>query len=383
MKNIKIYAILFTLLLLVAAIASFAWFYNMDQVSIESSNNMNIQVGSGLEISLHGSDTWGSSLVANRDKVLLDCSGNGVAFYAPTKLDEKDKPIGDLTQLSSFDGYIMDTFVDIRSTNNVDIYLGSKSAIIPMDGEGTTSTFGDFSTGHIAGCVRVAFFEVSYGEDGEPVIGTPICVWAPNSKTQLSFDENGDPSVSVSGTAEEKYSYYSSANATTDYTENDMLNGKFITAEGSALCTADAEGSTAVNSSPRLLSFAPKNGETQTKHLLVRVWFEGTDRESSYVLNGGKVSYNFSLVGVVPKGEESAESLQQLQALTLEGTGDAYSFTPYASGMYLYSLDGKEWSTLGSNKSFTGAEARSGIYVRLAETATTVIGKTVIKKTAG
>ncbi len=376
-KNIKLFSIIFLLLLLVVAIASFSWFVNLDSVTIDSADNMSVQVGSSLEIGIrdeNGEIKWSENgkLSLTKPLSVLDCSGDGRTFFVPSALDKTDTPTA-MTPLEDFGGYVIDTVVSLKTGNKIDIYLGSKSYVKPMSTSATgesKSDFGNFSKDYISGCVRVAFFEVEYDENGnQKELTAPICVWAPNSKTQLSHNEETNVwSVAENGTPETEYIYYSATDATTAYTSEQFGEGKFIVAEGAELCTADTTvQNPQVNRAPKLLSFTP-DGTEQEKHLLIRVWFEGTDREAGAVLDGGKVKYNFSLVGVVPKSAPT--DLTALNALTLTATADnKYTFGNNLSGAFLYSTDGLVWSTLGDNAAFDEAQAQRGIYVCLKETA--------------
>ncbi len=401
-KNFKLFMVIFSLMLIVAVVVSFSWFYNLDSVSIDSANNMNVQVGSNLEIAVHGSDIWGDKLTLNKDISVIDCSGNGVTFYNPAQLDEHNQPVGDLRlvaddQLASF---VIDTYVDIRTSNTLDLYLGSQSFITPIAGEevevstdGTSgeastvnnqaSPFGDYLTGNIAGSVRVAFFEVTYEGETPVVPAEPIFVWAPNSKFEYNEAAN---SFTSSGTRETEYTYYKSGSELYTYTREDILGGKFVLAEGSGLCTADSAAAFGVNHSPRLLSFAPQNG-FEVKHLLIRVWFEGTDREANYVFNNGKVDYNFSFAGITPKtAEHTAESIDALKTLEFYKNGESYRLqhrnadnttADYTAGAFIWSVNGIDWETVGANKDFSADTAENGVYIALAETANATVGTTL------
>ncbi len=391
-KNMKLFTIIFALLLIVAAIASFSWFYNLDNVAIDSSNNMNVQVGSNLEITVHGSEEWGSSLKLNKDLAVVDCSGNGTVFYTPSRLDENNQPDGDLHRITDkqMPGYVIDTYVDLRTNNPIDLYLGSKSFIKPVQNaspeESTeNSFFGPYLTGYIAGSARVAFFEVSYEGDTAIIPDAPVCIWAPNSYFEYNKDNN---TFTENGTREEQYIYYSSESTTYTYTTEDYLGGKLLLAEGSELCTGDASASSAVNHAPKLLSFRPQNG-MEVKHLLIRIWFEGTDREASSVFNNGKVNYNFSFVGTVPKeAEHTAENTAKLNSLEFSKiSANSYALqhneggtvSDYTAGMFIWSTNGIDWNTVGANKEFTAAQVQQGVYIALAETNDSPAGGTLNK----
>ncbi len=375
MKKAKLYALLFTAIVIITAAASFAWFMNLENVQIESDNNMSITVGTTLEIREHGTELWGQKLTFSRKMLLVDCSGNGVDFYAPLNLDNTDQP-SSMFKLTNFDGYIIDTYIDVRSKSKMELYLGSNSRIYPTEPTEENPNINESlydgveSLGAIAGCVRVAFFEVTYDERDNPVIGEPICVWAPNSKYELTM-AGMDSSVKTDGVREPSYGYYIGYNRDSirSYSVDDCLAGKFSIAEKEALCFSTDTGIMA-NAAPKLLTFE-QEGVVQEKHMLIRIWFEGTDREARYVLNNGIVDYDFEFVGMPEKSAPSDENTAKLDALTLAENGEGYSFGDYDSTLFIYSLDGLTWTTLGSGKQFTADDYKNGIYVKLKETYTT------------
>ncbi len=382
MKKVKLFTILFAVILLAVGIASFSWFMSLDHVEIQSDKDMSISVGSSLEIMLHGDETktWSNNLSYTTGANIVDCSGDGVNFFAPVTLDGNDAPLSmQKVEAASYSGFLLDTYLDVRSSSKMDLYLGSLSEIAPMFANGEEKNQLDnapYSKGNIAGAVRVAFFEVSYNDQDQPTIGEPICVWAPNSKTELKITD-GVPSVTYSGTPEASYSYYKNTTETVTYTDDDIKNGKLILAESNELCTAD-NGAAAINKSPCLLSFT-EEGTLQVKHLLIRIWFEGTDRESNSLFNGGKVQYKISLAGVMPKAEQPQASIDALNALTFtQASAGVYSFGgSYDPTLFIYSKDGINWSQLGSGATFSQEAAASKVYVRLCETAAYKAGKDI------
>ncbi len=388
MKNLRIFAIIFSLLLLVLAVGSFAWFMNLDTVGLQSDDNMSVIVGSTLEVRMHGDQEWRSNISVQNNTHMLDCSGDGVSFYSPLSLDNDDAPVG-IKKLSELEGYVIDTYLDFRSVNKIDVYLGSLSSIYPTPATENEKNESPYMpgvlSGNIAGAVRVAFFEVTYDDADKPTIGdAPIFVWAPNSKYQLTFTD-GVPTFTQNGERDASYTYYRGTGAGDiyTYTQDDISSGKFVIAEGDKLCTADNGGSL-VNNSPKLFSFT-EEGVMQEKHLLVRIWFEGTDDESSYVFNNGRVSYKLSFAGMPTKDPQPQENIDKLNELQLHKTNvdgvEGYTFgSGIDAGMFLYSLDGKDWVTLGASAQFTEGELSNGVYVRLNETAEYAIGSDIIKK---
>ncbi len=381
-KNIKLFFIIFLILLLVVAIASFSWFANVDNVEFESEKNISIQVGKNLEISLHGSDDWSGLLSLTNNVSLIDCSGDGKTFFAPAALKENDEPADDSMKeigKEELSNYVFDTYIDVKADTPLDFYLASRSYITPKpnkDAEDTSmnSLHGDYLAGYLSGSVRVAFFEVA--ENG--VIGEPICIWSPNSKVEYDKTNN---KVTDPGQRESENVYYKSEKDKNTYSADDYAEGKFLLAEGTTLCTADSyTEQSRINHSPKLLSFTsedfPEGDKEAVKTLLIRVWFEGTDREAHSVFNSGKVNYNFSFAGVNPKGAQKAEDIEALNKLTWAGSGNECGISNVENGKFIYSQNGIDWAPLTNGK-FTEAEAKAGIYIALDETADSTVGKTL------
>ncbi len=388
---LSLYVILLCVLLLVVGIASFAWFMTNDKVEIQSGSEMNVTVGSRLEVAEHlesGERQWGSALKLDKELELsvLDCSGDGKKFYSPEVLDGNDGPVsGTIDQLTNLKGYVIEIPIDIRSSHKLDVYLGSLSSVLPavtaLEGAGhNKSMFGEFSAGYISGAVRVAFLEVEYGQDNKITKEELKFVWAPNSKVELVSNADGTYELNNPGKAEEDYEYISAldtqgAPVYTSYTDEQKKRGDFLLAEGGELCTTDQiiDGTGRINQSRIITSFT-EDGVLQEKNILIRVWFEGTDRECDKAFTNGLVKYNFSLTGVIPKAQPNEEILYANDTFTVNDAGGGAHTLTIKEGYedsFVYSLDGITWAQLSvAGRTFEADITK--IYVRIKETQDTM-----------
>ena len=81
--------------------------------------------------------------------------------------------------------------------------------------------------------------------------------------------------------------------------------------------------------------------------LVVRIWFEGTDREADQALSGGQAKMNLVFSGIETKEDAKQESITALNTVkaTLKTEGDKqyYDFSGMNNTMY-FSTDGYNWT---------------------------------------
>ncbi len=333
-------------------------------------------------------------LPENATEYQRSVSGDGLAFSDGQK------------KLTDADGAWLSLAVSFRTSETLEIFLDSTSSvsgaekIVSASGEyERPAEGGGFSRDAAAGAIRVAFVDL---EGGEEKLRN---VWIPNdgyrvsaNDNKYSFEYNASESDRESATG---YGYSSSGEK--------KLYG--ISEYGSGLVSIDAgqlakvytlpngDRGAVIGQSTPLLSFKA-DGSEQTKTLLIRVWYESTDREAAEILKGGISQLSLRFSGVNKKkpdiilldsdelNYENAASLTQAENerhIYFNNRTDKLCFFTTAEnyindadeaidvGIIIYSFDGIRWeqySYRGESKSVFWRPYDQTVYVRLAETAT-------------
>lgn len=257
-------------LLMVLAVAVYAWFAMWDHAGVSSLLMQSDEAGF-IQISQDGGQTFHDNLTLNlgESTALGELSGNGLTFYQPNY------------GMSGIDGYklyteselyLEETFV-LRTDRTQSIYLTKNSFVAPADLQGNTSAYGDYSRDYIAGAIRVGFYEVP--ENGTPQL---IYIWVPNS--QYEFLGSG---VTTEGTAESAYTYQIGPSLQQIATVETGGEANGVSADGNFVW-----GALNQQAVKPLLSFTAENGAVVQKNLMVRIWLEGSDRECVRQLHNGK-----------------------------------------------------------------------------------------------
>lgn len=430
-KWLRLAAVLYIAILVMAAVASFAWFVFGNTASIETSNNLVITSGNNLEIALYdeltgdviavNGEAFGNEIHLNthygdnsdieteRMESYPDITGDGKVFYFPTVLDEHDQP---MTSADTFrqirteakvdgvknadrDMYYITVCLQFRTTAAMDVYLAQGSYVLGASeltgvSPDNASVFGNFSRDAIAGAARVAFLE---DVNGVPTLKN---VWIPNDKYELSYDpvtaedkaaawypdkiietnaahEEIIANFKVSGNREADIGYMqkkqdSSVMDMISYTVDDYLNRSVTLGSDMLASSGTSEHVPMINNAPKLLSFTAEeiqaNGGSMTKKMIVRIWIEGTDRESDKATVGGELKYKLNFVGI-NKSVEVTKPNVTLNGNVLEGIPEGMTVQ--------YSYNGIDWSSYEGNQ-LSDTAGHSVIYVRYAETAGTQAG---------
>lgn len=355
------------ILLLAAVGGTLAWFYINEEVTVGYGNSIFCEAGDSLEIALvedGSADRWSGTIDYSAGTfTTVDISGNGLNLYRPLGIDENQQPIGFAEAASSLNnekGYdYIELEVAFRSVTKMNVYLSEESFIAPVDPDNSESNmYGDFSRDYIAGAMRVAILD----ESGLKML------WAPNSQYQLIQNGNGT------------YAFKSGENGdsvpeTAYYYYGEDEEGKLVQQEVSADAYAskqfvvDSTGANNGNSgnSPVLLSLDPENeGEYAQKTVKIRIWFEGTDRESHQALAGGNVNVKLKFVGIAK--ETDTEKQNAINNIGFNQNNSSVS--GMADGM-VFSTDGREWTEYNSESpNLPVLESGSSIYIKYPETDT-------------
>ncbi len=349
---IRIALIWYLILALLALFGTLGWFIANRNVYIQngSEGNINLSVNTGeLKIALEKDDgtcdTFGDrAKVTKSTKYYIDITSDGKTFYYPKTLDKDDQPY--LNDLNTFvdvtqngDFYI-EFKVYFQTTTKMDVYLDNQSSVTGVEGLtnlaqaaafARKSMYGVFSCDAICGAARVAFLAPK--EDGSLDL---IRIWIPNDGIQLSYYSGSDTpqaTLNTSGVSEARsgkdgnlgYGYLALNSTRTAfekhyYTREDCLNGNilFLQNQLAGYDTTGTDTYVKVNQSVPLLSFEEED-TLQTKEMVIRLWFEGTDREADKALNGGMVNYNLSFIGI---SKEEAPTLISFEDIENPGSDD-------------------------------------------------------------
>jgi len=402
-KNNRKIVALFSLLsvLFLSINVTFAWFYMNSDVDVDYGSEIVCETGTSLEVSMYqgideetSEEKWSgfSSKVTKSDIAakLQDITGDGQNLYSAVSLENdangnlvpsgfaKAKPINE----EGFGDYI-ELQIKLRSANPMNVYFGGESSVTPTyEGDNPDNIYGDFSKDYIAGAMRIAVLEKN--EDSSETLKM---IWAPNPTYELTRNKNnGTYSFTKNGTIED-YKYYKCSDEVNNtfelynVNEDDKVNKKFVVGSTN---TDDAF----INNSPLLTTITPTANDFGYSTLIIRVWFEGTDREADQALSGGQAKMNLVFTGMEAKDGDTTEAQNALDAITVTNKIDeetsqpilnSYDISGVTNGMQ-YTTDGYNWTTYDEetnnlpNVDSLLASAKEYIYVyfRIPETVSTV-----------
>lgn len=348
MKNKKTKLILIYLLfpVLMLVTTSYAWFYINQQVDITYTPNIECEAGHSLEISIDGGKTWsGGAQATSATPKMLDITGDGINLYKPITVDEQYQPQG-FTKANKIneetgEGDFIELEVQLRTNSQMEVYLSGDSFVSPIaEGTATNSIFGNFSKNYIAGAVRVSVTEKDTSTGKE----TLKMLWDPNPYYKLTRNANGtytfDKTVKTNNVDANNYKYYylsDSANniySVKKFTMDEIVNKKI------SLGKVGGTNELTAGDSPVLTTFVPDGTQKMMyKTLMLRVWFEGTDREADQALSGGVIKMYFKFNGV-NKAQVTSANQTAINSITYSNN----RFNNLKNG-FQYSFNGYEWHT--------------------------------------
>ncbi len=301
-------------------IAVLAWFFNSQKANISS-----IKVDSAaansveLRVMLNWPDTdddydsgWVSGTINLQSENAVgtfqyanDITGNGILFARPKKSDGTADPVFtgsdananwqlESTPVENKDYEVIDVYVRCNQPSN--IYLTTGCSADPVNSNGNQNDYG-VSKDYIAGASRIAFVNVA-GDSSETV----SCVWIPNSTYQLdstskAFTENGVP--------EGTYKYYDSdKKQIVSYTNDDNLYSDYgytTSITDPVINNGMLGNKDSVIKVTEVVDAIDKdtnNGFQYQSHFRIKIWIEGTDRETDSVFKGGIFKTIFSFLAV-------------------------------------------------------------------------------------
>lgn len=325
---IAILSLVFTL-----TTVTYSWFLVSTGVDIDVDPYLTVEAKDELLISLDGGSTYNGSYTTNiAFGSVLDVSGNGLNLYNPTDFSGANQDVPTAFESATAmtlssplnDGHYLELSVIFRSKNQLSILLGSESTVLPAELNAETlerkSTYGNYTCDYIAGATRVAFL------NGDK--SSLNMLWIPNDTYELYNEAGASASFRANGTREASYKYYSLVNnayVLNTYPASDIYTRKLV--PGSTNTTVTSQG---LCSNLVTLTKANEEDEFYTGTVVVRIWIEGTDRESRIALSGGKVSIHLVFVGYTKTMNSDWEtSIATIAASNTIVNGSAYT------GMYV------------------------------------------------
>ena len=317
-SNKKIYSTMVKLIVIIVSIFvfSYAWFVVNKENSLD-----NIEVGTvksnNLQISQSGDGNWGSVLSINSLNEFVfnnEVSSNGISFYKAVSINDNGSPTKLIKAIPNKDYLDFDLW--FKNDSDVSIYLDKNSSVFPeccsnindavlninntRDEIIRVSNYGDFSRDLIAGAVRVAFINYNYNEETNTyeLEDKPAYIWAPNRNYEIIY-KNGYYDFDIDSTNYETYSYMNVINASS-FKETKLTNVKD---------EINASYVSKSSSGDQRLFEIKSEGEEVKSGLKVRIWVEGTDRETVEALKGGKFKFTLSFVGFTKEENNNIPSI--------------------------------------------------------------------------
>lgn len=362
-KYIGLSLLLYVLILALALTGTLAWFIFDRRAGISSSENGKITVGENIEVCLDdgdddaSNDEWGMYITLDDIKSCPDVSYDPASntWWYPTDLNDKDVP--EYTKPDTFStindesGYYITIKLKFRTSSKMELYLNHASTVSGLDMEKKDDKTGTFSRDAIAGAARVGVWT----DEGLKT------VWIPNELYELTFDANGNVTgFNANGKREDSYKYLALNDLGTAMEERIWDTQAYHLSVGSQSLATD----TTIGNATPLLSFDDSDTLVEKK-LTLRIWIEGTDRESNSACAGGQIKYDIKFIG-----HNKSESTVAIDDVKYSAGQLVYASTGEVAGSELaYSYDSQTWAAYNP----TNPDLLNGhteIYIRAAETAT-------------
>lgn len=354
------------LLIIIASIlvVSYAWYYNN-----RDADTQDIKVTTysyvDLLVSLDNGATWNTTTSFN---IPIDFTFNeevtsdGVNFYKATSREADGTPI--TLGIAENGKDYLEFPVLFKSSGNVGVFLKDTSTVEPTVGTtsdilignhaSNMSSSGSFSRDLIAGSVRVAFIE------NDNISGTYVpksyasMIWAPNSNYEVSCDSY-TCSASINSTNSQEYVYL-------DGSDVAGISTKHVSNLRADLHASYEERNAGGDPYITLIN-AQYNDVTELDEgitkVTVRVWVEGTDRDTINALAGGEFNLKLDFVGI------QKQINSEIPEVTILGNG----IHNYKMSMEYSSDYGISWTKYEDNGNplFNTGDT---VYVRYSETET-------------
>lgn len=304
-------AILLVALLITLSTSVYAWFNINTTVSVEELE-ISVETDKSLLITDDPTGSWYTSVnlsyVLDGKKISADVSGgaSGTFYTIYGEHYSAENPIlyqyaksnKDVATGADFDFLELDLY--FKAENPCNVYLSNQSSILPKeDPEGlltltgdtaySKSDYGPFSKNYIAGAVRVGVWEVKEVEGVETEEFKFI--WIPNQNYELINPSGTTQNYTFNpdGVLDPNQNYIASATDNGDGTFSSAVVSSYdadtIKYFNSNFTTGEATVASLVTLS-----------DDARAHIIVRIWIEGTDRESHAALSGGDFITNLLFI---------------------------------------------------------------------------------------
>lgn len=320
------------LLILLCTSVTFAWFFINKEIEVDYGSEITCEAGTSLEISmLQGideetneeiwSDYTGYIKRKGVSAKIQDITGDGKTLYRPGSL-ETDPDTGELyparfEQAVDIDSQGYGDFIELnlklRSTSTMNVYLSGDSVVEPISTKDTDpNIFGAFSKDYIVGAIRIAFLEKD-AEGNEEL----KMIWAPQPRIQLT--KSGDKySLNPSGSIETYYYY--KLNQTSGLIEKYQVTKEEFQNKVFVLGSTETN-ETMANKSGIITTLQSSLDEIVEKQIVVRIWYEGTDREADQALGGGHVNVNLKFNGLQEKENLPNDIVELMKSIKFKTSG--------------------------------------------------------------
>lgn len=252
---------------------TYAWFNLRDRTTI---NNVEVEIVGDIDYLLLSTD--GLNFESGLDYTnqlsnlnITDVSGDGYTLNKPIgAIGDTDGLLATNWEPAEANVDYIDIPIFIKAKFGDKLYLRMDTSYVsPYDTTSNISPYGSFSRNYIAGATRVAIFE-----SVDNLLAGKL-FWVPNETYQLT-KSNGVYTFNANGTPEVVNQYLKNVNG--NYTMTNFGDWRPLIS------------STLAANKPEILNF-----DTDVKKVVVRIWLEGTDRESSIALTGGVFKVKLSL----------------------------------------------------------------------------------------
>ena len=417
-RFLRISLILYIVILATVTVATLGWFIFDGNANIVAESGVKIKAGANLEISRwtaeNGWSAYGSEIHITSEELDFSCPDitGGIVdgqmkYYYPKVLDDNDNVVDDtsfLQELDGTEGYYIELRVKFRTSVDMGVYFSSDSFVSPVDPFKTDSTYGNqTSTDYIAGAVRVSVSEVNSVDENSRITSETLKnVWVPNDHIELYYDnvteqvgnqlvttnkafvnESGEREIFYRNAVEGDENYgsllpygymgISDGNLVEYAWSHEQYYSKLVSVGTSGLVTPVTGSQPTIGNACELITFdASEGGKLIEKEVVIRIWFEGTDREADKALNGGDVTYQFSFIGV-NKDDATQEMNNKLSSIKYNqnNTLSLGDTAATENDGILYSYNGIDWTLYNpSGNNANPLNGASTIYVKIKETTT-------------
>lgn len=309
MKHKKIYIWISIIVIIgLLVVFTFAWVRGQQYSEINDSN-VAVSVGNNIEVSLTGvADSFGESVNLDFNQVTLAyIAGDGYDFYKPNSIPPVYNDATGWSSVNASEYIKFDLY--FRAPTDVDLYLSKKSYILPSTnkrqiGNDPTvinetdivnkSSYGPFTRDYIAGASRLAILseneQIQSEIEREKYTFTKL--WVPNTNYYL-YDTGGfNYQFNENSSNIDAPPFYTVIKDGDNIFRSGTYNSNLVAT------TINAYRNKNNGDTPFASIIGTNDTNLVTKHVVVKVWIDGTDREALDPLTGGNIKINLQFLGI-------------------------------------------------------------------------------------